>query len=377
MTSTPVTASSARPGWVLLPDDRFLIRSFPVAPGSTREEVAGQALLALEGVSPFPDGQVFWSHAWEPGEGHGLLFAAYRKRFEPAELEDWKDAAWVGPTFLALLSEVRAAGTSVVIRSDSLLCILHHGSAGRIPTAVVVRRVGGDASDGAVARVVDELLSELGGTKVRVDLAGPVLAPSADAGSPVRFMADGRLFPVAVADLQAWDVRDRGELASHRSRVRRDVLLWRAFAGLGVAAALCLLSEAGMAGARVWLAARGANVSAQAPAVASIMTAHSLTARIQELSTQRLRPFEMITAVGRTKPGSVVFLRAATRGLRVLEVEAQAGAAGDIDAYRSAIAALSECESVEIPEQRTRDGVSTFTLVVTFRPGAFQEGGGA
>jgi hypothetical protein len=103
------------------------------------------------------------------------------------------------------------------------------------------------------------------------------------------------------------------------------------------------------------------------------MTSQALATRIEELSNKRLLPFEMLALVNGVRPDSIQFMRTVTSGLYKLEVEAQTNASGDIDVFRSALNRLASCQKTEVVDPRSRDGVSTFKLVVTFRPEAFKE----
>ena len=120
-------------------------------------------------------------------------------------------------------------------------------------------------------------------------------------------------------------------------------------------------------GARVGHALR---MNAQAPEVARITTAQNLAHRIDELSTKRLLPLEMVSIISARKPDSVQFIRAFTNERDALTVDAEASNPGDISIYRSQLAALPECATVEVRNQRTRNNVASFTLVVTFKSGA-------
>jgi hypothetical protein len=104
--------------------------------------------------------------------------------------------------------------------------------------------------------------------------------------------------------------------------------------------------------------------------VQAIMTAQGLANRINELSTKRLRPFEMLTLLNEKRPASIQFLRATTNGLYTLEVDAQTSAPSDVGGYQAALNAAPGCASVAVRDLRMRNGVATFTLVVTFQPAA-------
>ena len=102
--------------------------------------------------------------------------------------------------------------------------------------------------------------------------------------------------------------------------------------------------------------------------------AQSVTTRINDLSTKRLLPFEMILQVMGPKPASVRFLRAQTVGLYGLSVEAESTSPAGPSAYQSGLSALPAIEKVEVREQRARDNLMTFTLAVTFRPETVKAG---
>jgi hypothetical protein len=75
--------------------------------------------------------------------------------------------------------------------------------------------------------------------------------------------------------------------------------------------------------------------------------------------------------VNTVRPRTILFARTSTSGLNKLEVDAKTAASGDIDVFRSALNKLPGCEKAEVLDPRTRDGLSTFRLVVTFKPEAF------
>jgi len=106
--------------------------------------------------------------------------------------------------------------------------------------------------------------------------------------------------------------------------------------------------------------------------VTNIETAQNLTARINELSTKRLLPFEMLGVVAEKKPKEVTFVRTTTSGLYGLAIEAYATAPAAVSAYQAALSALPSLASVEVRDQRSRDNVMNFTLAVAFKPEAIK-----
>lgn len=370
---SPASPPSARaPKVVLLPDAVFFTRVIPVPAGAPAAAVAGQAELALEGLSPFPPAQLFHGHFWTPGAERALVFAAYRRRFPRDQLAGWEGAELVLPAFAALLGlEVKPATTVLAPSAEGLTAI--HWDAGAVPAAVHFRPLPPEATDADRARVRDELLRLVPGSRQVVELAAPpAVAAAARGGEEFAFESGAHRSRLASARAAALDVRDKAELAALRRTQARDLLLWRVFAGGLAAIGLMLLGLAGLGAAGLWQKAREAKIAAQQPVVDQIMTAQSLATRTDELSTRRLLPLEMISLASERKPAVIQFLRATTSGLYTLTVDAQTTAPAEVAAFRTALAEQPACEKVEIRDQRARDNLMTFTLVIAFKPGALK-----
>jgi hypothetical protein len=331
-----------------------------------------QAELALEGISPFPAGQLYHGFFWAPGAERVLVFAAYRRRFTREQLAEWDGAALVLPAFAALLGlEVKPA-TTLLVPSDGGLTAVHWEN-GPVPAGVFFRPLPPEATESDRAKVKDELLRLAGGSKQVVELAEvPVAEAMARGGDEFVFHAEALASRLPASRAAAMDVRDKAELAGLRRAQGRDLLLWRLFIGSIAAVGLMLLGLVALLGEGVWQRTREAKVAGQQPVVDQIMTAQSLATRTNELSTQRLLPLEMLSVASERKPGTIQFLRATTSGLYTLTVDAQTASPGDVAAFRSALGEQPACAAVEVRDQRTRDNLMTFTLVITFRPEALK-----
>jgi hypothetical protein len=127
-----------------------------------------------------------------------------------------------------------------------------------------------------------------------------------------------------------------------------------------------------LVGEGLWEKTREMKVAAQQPLVDQVMTAQSLATRTNELSTKRLLPLEMISLVSGRKPAVIQFLRATTSGLYTLTIDAQTASPNDVAVFRTSLSEEPACEKVEVRDQRTRDNLMTFTLVITFKPEALK-----
>lgn len=358
---------------VLLSDTLFFVRSVPVTEGATAADVAAQAELAVEALSPFPIAQLYYGHHWLPGAAHVLVYSAYRKRFTAEDVETWADAEAVLPSFVTVLrkDEPPEPATALIVPGAAGLTGLYFSDASGVPTDVHVESLGADASDVDRAQARDRLLNRFPEKLHVIDAGGePQFDPASPQGEFV--VRTGTIEThFDAADVEPLDVRDKDELAARRRAHARDVILWRTFLGCVAAIGLAILLEVGLFGAALWQKQRIALAVKQQPVVESIMTSEELAKRIDELSTKRLRPFEMLALINTVRPPTIQFLRTVTKDLHTMEIEAQTNSSGDIDSFRSALNQLEGCEKAEVIDPQSRNGVSIFRLVLTFNPDAF------
>lgn len=365
-------AGARAPKVALLPDALFFTRAFPVTAATTPAEAAEQAELALEGISPFPPAQLYHGFFRAPGAERVLVFAAYRRRLTRDQLAEWDGAALVLPTFAAMLGLAVKPATTLLLPSAEGLTAVYWDS-GAVPAAVHFRALPPEATDADRTRVRDELLRLFPGSRQVIELTGPPVVESGGrGGDEFVFRSGEQVSRLPAPQAAAMDVRDKAELAALRRAEARDLTLWRLFLGSAAAILLALLTLVALGGVGLWQKTRDTKVAAQQPVVDQIMTAQNLATRIDELSTKRLLPLEMISIASEKKPPAIQFLRATTNGLYTLTVDAQTTSPGDVAAFRSALGDQPACQTVEVRDQRTRDNLMTFTLVITFRPEALK-----
>lgn len=359
---------------VLVSDTLFFVRAVPVTEGATAPEVAAQAELAIESLAPFPIAQLYYGHYWQPGAASALVYAAYRKRFPADETEAWHDAEVVLPSFVAVLRKEAAPkpATVILVPCAGGLTGLYFTNASGVPAQVRMEPLAADADEAARAEATATLLAAFP-EKLHVIEAGaePQFDPASPQGEFV-FRAGSIETHLEAADLAPLDIRDKDDLAARRRAHARDVILWRTFLGCIAAIALAALLEVVLVGAGFWQKQRLAQEATQKPVVEGIMTSQSLATRIDELSTKRLLPLEMLSLVNTVRPRTIQFIRTKTSGLYTLEIEAKTNSSGDIDVFRSALNKLDGCEKAEVQNSSSRDGVSTFRVVVTFAADAFK-----
>lgn len=356
------------PKVVLLPDALFFARSVSVAVGASAADVAAQVELALETLSPFPPAQLYHGYFWLPGADRVLIFAAYRRRFSTEQVAEWETVELVIPAFAALLGGDVKPRTTLLVPSQEGLTALYWET-GSVPVRMLFRPVSADATAAEITAARDDLLRQEPTNRTIVLAAAPLPESSPNEREYV-FRAEAFRSRVPVGTANALDVRDKEALAGLRRARRRDLVLWRTFLGTAALLLLLGLGELALIAHGFWQQTRVAQADAQRPVVERIEAAQSLTTRINELSTKRLLPFEMIASITERKPPAVTFTRTTTSGLHGLIIDAYATSPDAVSAYQAALNALPALEKVEVREQRTRDNLMTFSLLVTFKPDA-------
>jgi hypothetical protein len=360
----------------VVPDAVFFSRAIPVPAGASRDEVVAQVGLALESLSPFPLAQLYFGYYWPAGADRALAYASYRRRFTAEQLAAWAGAERVMPAFATVFGYAAKPATTVVLSSAEGLTAVHWDR-GAVPAAVLHEALPPDADGDARAAARARLIKAAGEAVKVLDLPSPTSAASGGRDRELIFEA-GELRSVLPADVAlALDIRDKEDLVALAKARRRDMLLWRAAIAAVVLCLLMTVGEAALFGAGLWQTTRNAKVAAQKPTVSHIMEEQDLAGRIDDLSTKRLLPLEMISAASPEvampkSPPAIQFLRATTPAQNTIQIEAQTSNAGEIAGYKTALEKLASVDRVEIRDQRARDNVVTFTLVITFKTGALQ-----
>ncbi len=305
------------------PADRFFMRVVPLAKGAP---AAAQVELAVEGLAPFPLSQLYWGWCAAPDGARALVYAAHRRRFTAGETAEWERADAVVPDSLPLLA---GAADEAERRQLAEKFAVRPGK----PRATARR------------------------DRVTLELTG----------------ADGGVLATAIVPrtaLDELDVRDRAGQGQRRRARRQREFVWRLLLAGAALLALSAVLEAAAFGFGFAAKARRAAVAERAALVQRLDTARSLTALIDELTHRRLRFFEMISAINAVRPASLRFVRTTSVGRNGLEIEASTSNAEDVDTYETALMVHVAVDHAEVRELRTRDGTTTFTLAVTFKPEA-------
>lgn len=362
-----------------LPAHCFFLRLIPLSAGAP---VATQAELGIEAWSPFALPQLYWGCAALPGAKVALVYAAARRRFESGAGQKWEKPDLVVPALLPLMGMGSDKPRLRILQGERCLAGFAWDGNTASPVAVYARGYAGVVTEDVRERFAARLRFRAGLADAPVEyLTGTPVA--GQEGGDLHLELRGPQGGVIVASVWAGseadnlDVRDRDFLRARRTRLRHGDLVWRWVRAGGVAAGLAALLELGALTLHRIEQTTCARVAEQAPTVARIETARSLTDRVNDLSAQRLRFFEMVEVLNDARPRSIQFTRTDTDGRNIVEIEALTKTPGDVSAYETALRGLPVLERVEVRDLRTREGVTTLSLRVAFKAGATFGNGGS
>lgn len=361
------------PKVVLLPDSLFFSRALPVAPESSPTEIAAQIELALESISPFPVAQLYHGYFHAPGSAHALVFATYRRRFTSEQTAAWTDAELVLPNFAALLGGEIPAGTTLILSTAEGLTAVHAGASGFFQ--VFTAPLSAEATDEDRASAREQLIRAAGGSTSVVDLLTVPVAETVENDGDFRFRSGSFTSRLPTATAAALDVRDKEQLATLRRAHARDVLFWRVALGCVAAVGVLALGELSLiAGRTLWQKQRQTLAKAQAPIVKQIMDVQARAVRIDDLSTKRLLPLEMISMVNLKRPASILFISARTdiSDRDRLIIQAKADNSAEISLFESALKASPDYSQVEVSNQNSVGATATFNISINFKPGVLK-----
>jgi hypothetical protein len=357
---------------VFAPGEKFFVRRVPITPEG---DATVQVELALEGLSPFPTGQLYYGFRTNIARTEAVVFAAYRKNFSPEETSAWNSAAAVLPTFSVWLgaNAVPSAGISLREDGEELEAVAWDGKS-ELPAAVLVRTQEAAERDTLVASARHK-------ADLNPDAAIKVFRPAVEITREkreliLRLGSSGIEARFDETELGHADIRDKEILKERRVTLRRDTLIWRGFVAIMIGLAGCVVLEVGLLATRFWLAGRQADINRQAAVVKKIEQTQGIANRLEQISTQRLLPFEMISALNEKRPAGMEFSSVTTKGSWQLDIRGQAGSADDTSTFESEARRIAGVERLEVLEKNTRDRMTVFHYEITFKPGWYQAGGG-
>jgi hypothetical protein len=417
---TPSSADEP-PGILKLPGHLFFCEYVEVPATVEASELNDFAEMTVSGLSPFPPEQLAWGYYKNPSYPWMLVYLATYESLAQAGFRDLESYHQVLPSFISALGTVYETPTGFFHYGDgSLTLFLYPGFSS--PPVHVSENEDEKASDNDTASILLPIIFSL-----------PVELPEPDSDEeeesdvlpePSRTDIEtvrARLFKMIPEDRRynvqrAW-LRDKGYSYSkkggslHFEHVWDEVdaplpepehvldgqtELWSSdirdpaftkqakktrqmeeYLGLalfvaGIAALLLVLLEAFVIGGDKWTESMARRVADNSPQVAEIMSKRELLSKIEQLSTNNLRPFIMLQVLNDYRIGGLYFQSIEAKEGNVINIKGFAPNGREVNTFKEALISSKKVLGVET-SMKTSSGKTTFELEASFPPIKLEE----
>ena len=148
--------------------------------------------------------------------------------------------------------------------------------------------------------------------------------------------------------------------------------LWRCSVAAVLLFLLLGLLEGGLAGLKKWHAKELEVASELKPMAEVVERKGDMLAKINQITTSQLLPFEMLDAINRVRPANIYFTRFIAESSNALQIEAISANSREVEGFEESLEELGFLSGIEISNLRDANNRSTFRLRVEFEQGALE-----
>lgn len=383
---------------VLVPGNWFVTRAFSVPDELKAREVEEFAELSVEEISPFNLEQLNWGYFFSEDTSRAFVYTAFdqklRKDMADSDLYDY-----AFPDFAQTFGLTFDSPTLIFLLHESTLSGVLLPANDPVPQAVVGITLEVEFSKDELAEAKEQITQRIKAQVNRVGeatLADPVykfesvdvsdkiykrnwdfkesnskpvieLVPYGDEpGSPWQVAVPGS------NRLWAMDIRKAVEKEQLEKKHGWTNWYWRASVIVVLLFLLLAVSEIGLIGLGKLNEKELLTALDMQPLAEEVQQKADILAKINQITTNQLLPFEMLDAVNQVPSENIYFTRVLTEGSNTLQIEAITLNSSEINEYKNALEATGMLSSVEISNFRDNKGKGTFRLRVIFIPGTIQ-----
>lgn len=383
---------------LLVPGNWFVTRAFAVPEELKAKEIDEFAELSVEEISPFNLEQLNWGYYFDEESNRAFVYTAFdqklRKDLAEAELFDY-----AFPDFSQTFGLKFDSSTLIFLIHESTLSGILLPANDSVPQAVVGITLDVEFSRADLETAKEHIIQRIRTQVGRVEesnLAEPVsnfdlvevsktiyhrnwdqddakgkpaieLVPYGDErGDPWRVEV-----PTS-SSLWAMDIRKAEEKELLEKRYGWTNWFWRASVIVLFLFLLLGISEFGIIALNKWYQKELAIAAEARPKAEDVEQKMDILAKINQITTNQLLPFEMLNAINMVRPSNIYFTRISAAGGNSLQIEAVTLNASEIDGFEKTLKDTGILSVVEISNFRDNKGRGTFRLRVEFNPGSLQ-----
>jgi len=363
----------------LLSSEAFICRVVDIPAGTPPADAGGFVQLQLEAASPFPIENLAWGYISENSE-RALVYAAALDRVSTASDRSLADLWHALPAFLpfCLGGDALTDGVRICVAGRSASALWHKG-ASSLPVRVVSCPLpeGLDFGPEGLPAVRVRLAQKLGVTGESALQDGLWLLDNTDCTAEerivfsIRHLRDGQpesLYKYAISGAALWNADARGRIFAEVTRKNRRAAyaVWLAFCGAGAFAALLLVSQVLVLGTSLLGSYYRSVAHENQKQVEELQSEADFAANLDSVTERQMKPFSMLAASNRKRPGPVYFERASAGEWNVIRVEGQAQRADQVQSYIELLSADPDVREVRSVRTSSTGGKTTFDMEIVF-----------
>ena len=382
-----------------VPGNWFVNRSLPLPEGLKGGELREYAELSVEELSPFNVKQLHWGYTCSRETGRLFVYAAFDQKLK-IPMADTEFADYVFPDFAQTFGLTFDRPTLIFfLHGDRLSGALFPTSDPAPQSVVSIPLEDGEpdhdvlveAKDRIICRIRQQLALSKESTSSdpvcdfqEVNIPDAVYVRNPDAGdrqnpSAIELIPrDGEAGPPRKVYLPSsgrlWqrDIRKSEAKELLMKKQKWTVRLWRCSVAAILLFLLLGLLEGGLVGLKKWHAKELEVASELEPMAVVVERKGDMLAKINQITTSQLLPFEMLDAINRVRPANIYFTRFIAESNNALQIEAISANSGEVEGFEESLRELGFLSGFEISNLRDANNRSTFRLRVEFKQGALE-----
>ncbi|MDA0348604.1 MAG: hypothetical protein O3C43_02630 [Verrucomicrobia bacterium] len=383
---------------VLVSGNWFVSRAFSVPEGLKDKELEEFAELSVEEISPFNLEQLNWGYFYGEESSRLFIYAAFDQKLRK-DLVESEQFDYAFPDFVQSFGLKFERATLIFLVHETTLSGILLPANDEVPQTVVGITLDPEFSpsdlEDARKRVVQRIEIQVN-RRHEPTLANPIvdfgsvevsdiiytrnwefkeskakpsleLVPYGDSfgkGTEVGINETGKLWAM---DVRKADAKE--ELAKKHGW---SLWYWRGTMIVLLLFFILAAGEVGLLAFTKWNEKQLLIALEKEPRASDVMEKSDILAKINQITTNQLLPFEMLTIVNEYRPETIWFTRFIAEGGNAVQVEAAGLPSSDINGFQEALRDVEVISNVTISNNRVANNQASFRMRIEFQPGALE-----
>jgi hypothetical protein len=404
------------PGILKLPGHLFFCEYVEVPVAVEASELDDFAEMTVSGLSPFPPEQLAWGYYKNPSYPWMLVYLATYESLAQAGFRELESYHQVLPSFISALGTVYETPTGFFHYGDGSLTLFLYPGFSSAPVPVLDVEDESASDDETVSVLLPMIFSlPVEATDPDIDKEGESDMSPEPSRSDIetvrarlyKMIPEDRRYDVQRAwlrdkgysyskkggslhlehvwdevdaplpepehvlngqtELWSSDIRDPAFTKQAKKNRQMEEYLGLALFTAGIAALLLVFFESLVMAGDKWADRMAKQVTDNSGQVTEIMSKRELLSKIEQLSTNNLRPFIMLQVLNDYRLGGLYFQSIEAKDGNVINIKGFAINGGEVNTFKEALISSEKVLDVET-SMKTSSGKTTFELEASFPP---------